>query len=351
MKRVLAILSLLLVTATALASAEPPPVTGAHADLDCDDCHESSPEVFSTHDCVECHPASSNIHPVAMVPQVEVPPHMQLDSDGKLLCRTCHQLHGGDPQTGFLNAPEGVTDRAAFCAQCHGAQLTRTNPHQARRGTARCAYCHASIPGEGKSVVAARADIIKLCDFCHDAVAKDHPRNIDPTLSFPKGLPLAADGSWTCFTCHDPHGTTTTTHYVRAEFAQHFERGREANPHQNIYSACRACHTAGVGDDIGPPDYALRYKGDINVMCVSCHVTDKGHHPTGLPLPEFMAQDVRAVRVNENTDGVLMILEARTMVKRMYLVWLVFCGIVLFSCECLEFYSFMSTRLMTCLVS
>ena len=28
------------------------------------------------------------------------------------------------------------------------------------------------------------------------------------------------------------HGTTTTTHSVRAEFAQHFERGREANPHQ-----------------------------------------------------------------------------------------------------------------------
>lgn len=288
MNRLLAGLAGMLI-GVAAAAAEPPPVTGLHGELDCADCHAQAPESNIPLDCVDCHDAATNIHPVGMIPDIEVPTHMQLGGDGRLLCRTCHQLHGGDPVHKFLNTPDGVTDRSAFCAQCHGAKMIRTNPHQAQRGTARCAYCHASIPGEGVKGVA-RADIVKLCDFCHDVVAKDHPRNIDPSLSFPEGLPLATDGSWTCFTCHDPHGTTTTTHYVRPEFAQHYERGRETNPHQNIYSACKACHSVGVGGHIAPPDYALRYRGDINVMCVSCHVTDKGHHPTGLPMPPVMLE-------------------------------------------------------------
>jgi predicted CXXCH cytochrome family protein len=273
--------------ALAAAAADPPPVTGLHADLDCEDCHDQAPTSYTPLDCVDCHDAATNIHPVGMTPKIDVPSHLQLGEDGRLLCRTCHQLHGGDPTHKFLNTPDGVTDRAAFCAQCHGAKMTRTNPHQAQRGTARCAYCHASIPEEGERGVT-RTEIVKLCDFCHDVVAKNHPRNIDPSLSFPKGLPLGKDGSWTCFTCHDPHGTTTTTHYVRPEFAQYYERGREANPHVAEWFACKACHDKSSSDEIRAPDYALRYRGDINVMCVSCHVTDRGHHPTGLPMPPLM---------------------------------------------------------------
>lgn len=286
--------------AGALAAAGPawgaetlrPPVTGSHAVLECGDCHTTD----GLQDCTACHEAASNIHPVGVVSSSPIPAEFALAPGGELLCRSCHRLHGGNRESHYLNDAglDDPADRAAFCARCHGAQLARTNPHQARQGATRCTFCHASIPGGTAGGVTVRLDIVRLCDFCHGAVAKDHPRNIDPVLSLPKGLPLQADGSWTCVTCHNPHGTTGTTHYVRAEFARHFERGLEANPHRNEYSACKGCHTSSVAKDIKAPDYRLRYKGDINVLCVSCHVTDRAHHPTGLPPPPFMLDDIRA---------------------------------------------------------
>lgn len=300
MRRVAPTLGVLLALALPARSAEPPAVTGSHVGLECGDCHGAE----APHDCVECHDAKSNIHPVGVVPTIPMPSEFALGADGRLLCRTCHRLHGGDPATKYLNGSglEDTSDRAAFCARCHGAQMARTNPHQARQGTARCTFCHASIPGAG-TVATARLDIVRLCDFCHGAVAKDHPRNIDPSLSMPSGLPLRPDGSWTCVTCHNPHGTTTTTHYVRAEFAQHFERGLEASPHRDEYAACKGCHTSSIATEIRAPDFRLRYKGDLNVLCVSCHVTDRGHHPTGLPPPPFMLADIKASKLKVPLDA------------------------------------------------
>ncbi|MHB8762890.1 MAG: cytochrome c3 family protein [Deferrisomatales bacterium] len=275
---------------TATALAEPLPITGSHATLECVACHSGD----APKDCDGCHDPRSNIHPVGVAPNKALPPEFVLGPEGLLLCRSCHRLHGGDPASRYL-AQEGG-DRAAFCVRCHGLEMARVNPHQARQGTTRCAYCHASTPEiqTGEARIKARADIVRLCDFCHGAVAKDHPRNIDPTISLPKGLPLGQDGKWTCVTCHNPHGTTSTTHYVRPEFAKHFERGRQDNPHVESYFACKACHRSAVAAEIKAPDYQLRYKGDLNVLCVSCHVTERGHHPTGLRLPEFMAADLAA---------------------------------------------------------
>ncbi len=287
---ILRALALGLTLATAAGSADPPPPGGSHRDLACGDCHGSG----GIADCVPCHAASANIHPVGVVPAIPVPGEFALGADGTLLCRTCHRLHGGVPETRYLVGEGG--DRAAFCVRCHGDALARTNPHLARAGTTRCAYCHASLPESPDSLgaVKARGDIVRLCDFCHGAVAKDHPRNIDQALSLPKGLPLTPDGGWTCVTCHDPHGTTATTHYVRLVFAKHFERGRQGNPHVDSYFACKACHTSSVASEIRAPDYRLRYKGDIGVLCVSCHLTERGHHPTGVRLPPPMAESVAA---------------------------------------------------------
>ena len=271
---------------------DPPPVTGSHAEMACEDCHEPQGLV----DCDGCHDPETNIHPVGMEPSIPIPPEFSLSPDGKLVCRTCHQLHGGDTATHYLNDPNAgeETDRAAFCAHCHGERLAQTNPHFARQGTGALRFLPRLRAEPSREHAAGRpdGDIVKLCDFCHGALAKNHPRNIDPTLSLPKGLPLGPDGSWTCATCHEPHGTTTTTHYVRPEFAQHFERGRQANPHEASYFACKACHTTSIPDEITDPGYKLRYRGDINILCVSCHVTDRGHHPTGLPPPLFMLQDM-----------------------------------------------------------
>jgi predicted CXXCH cytochrome family protein len=148
-------------------------------------------------------------------------------------------------------------------------------------------------------------DIVRLCDFCHDVVARDHPRNIDPAVSLPKGLPLRPDGSWSCVTCHDPHGTTETTHFTRSEFARHYERGAQQNTHVESYFACRGCHTTSIAEEIGPPDFRLRYRGDLNMLCISCHLTDKSHHPTGLVPPPGIRDrmDASPLKVPLDTEG------------------------------------------------
>ena len=279
MIRWLALLALL--AAAPAPAVEPGPVTGAHGELGCEECHTGD----RITDCWECHEAVDNPHPVGVSPSFAVPAGFPLGPDGALLCRTCHRLHGGDPDHAFLRAPAGAT-RLGFCTGCHGTALDRADPHKARRGRGRCGFCHRKKAGElqtGRGT--ARLEIRRLCNFCHDVLAKGHPRNVDPDLSMPEGLPLAQDGSWTCFTCHDPHGTTATTHLLRREIARHLESGREENPHVPEYFACRACHTTSDPDDIGPPDFRLRFRGDVNVLCISCHLTDRSHHPTGLRCP------------------------------------------------------------------
>ncbi len=260
---------------------EPPPVTGAHADLACDDCHGSG----RVTDCWECHEAVENPHPVGVSPTIPLPDWVPLGPDGALLCRSCHRLHGGDPATRFLAGPAGAT-RLGFCVSCHGSRLEHADPHKARRGPGRCEFCHARKEGVLQTGPGtARLEIKRLCNFCHDVLAKGHPRNVDPSLEIPDGLPLQAGGAWSCYTCHDPHGTTDTTHLLRSELARHLERGLEENPHRDEYFACKACHTSSLADEITAPDYKLRYRGDVNVLCISCHVTDRSHHPTGLKPP------------------------------------------------------------------
>ncbi|MBI5017753.1 MAG: cytochrome c3 family protein [Deltaproteobacteria bacterium] len=283
----------LCLAAAVCAAEDPPPVTGSHADLVCGDCHTGP----NTADCDQCHEAKANIHPVAVAPSMALPEGFALGNDGKLLCRTCHRLHGGKKEALFVRGvgPEATTDRRAFCSACHGQRLARTSPHDATRGVNRCAFCHASVPDKATGVKGtARMDIVKLCDFCHNVVAKDHPRNIDPTLSLPKGLPLLPDGSWSCVTCHNPHGTTDTTHFIRSEFARHFERGRQETTHVDSYFACKGCHTTSLASEIRAPGFALRYRGDVNMLCISCHLTDKSHHPTGLAPPPAIRERMDA---------------------------------------------------------
>ncbi len=290
-----------LVVAAALAAAPPPPVTGSHAGLDCADCHGRDRPA----DCWECHEAADNPHPVGIAPSFPLPEGFELGPDGALLCRTCHRLHGGDPDHAFLRAPAGVT-RLGFCIQCHGASLEEADPHKARRGEGRCGFCHRRRAGRlvvGRGT--ARLEIRRLCNFCHDVLAKGHPRNVDPDLSLPSDVPLGPGGEWTCFTCHDPHGTTATTHLLRPRVVRHLERGNEASPHVAEYFACRGCHTSSDPDAIRPPDFRLRFRGDVNVLCISCHLTDRSHHPTGLRPPPAMAARMAAsgARLPLGPDG------------------------------------------------
>lgn len=272
------------------------PVSGSHAtQLGCADCHPGTTGEadFSGKfiDCDKCHDATRNLHPIGFAPKREIKGGYRLSPEGNLLCLTCHKLHGGDAQSGYLtDAGKGWKDgRAVFCSGCHGSENVRTNPHSARRGDSRCTFCHKTVPhSKADALATIRTQTVKLCDFCHGATKKDHPKNIDPSLTIPDELPREKDGRWSCVTCHDPHGTTATTHYIRPPYAKFMERGKADKPHKADYFSCKACHTESTEKGIRVEGLSLRYKGDINVLCISCHVTERGHHPTGVDLPPAM---------------------------------------------------------------
>lgn len=293
--RLLPVLVLLAVSAVpAFGAVEP--LAGSHlSELSCGDCHPGTTSegnfTGEITDCDGCHSAVENIHPIDMVPKTPVPAGFRLSKDGRMLCLTCHKVHGGEKEWAYLNdAASGYKKgRGTYCANCHGSERARTNPHSARTGDPRCTFCHKTLPEEGKPAAKTlRVSVVKLCDFCHGATEKQHPKNIDPVLSIPSQLPRGPDGNWTCATCHDPHGTISTTHYTRPVYAKYMERGKNENPHKPDYFACSACHTESNTKGIRVQGVNLRYKGDINVLCISCHVTDKGHHPSGFELPPAM---------------------------------------------------------------
>jgi predicted CXXCH cytochrome family protein len=220
-----------------------------------------------------------------------VPAYFPL-ADGQVSCATCHRLHGPTGPHALRGFAEGaVREIKDFCYACHGEALSRINPHGASAARDRCAFCHASA--EERSILQglrpqAKAAAQRLCDFCHDMAARDHPRNIDPILDLPRSLPRGPGGTVTCVTCHAPHGSATVTHHLREEYAAHYERGTQEDPHVNDRRACPACHVGGGPESITKDSHELRLQGDTILLCISCHVRARSHHPVGTPLPPEM---------------------------------------------------------------
>lgn len=74
-----------------------------------------------------------------------------------------------------------------------GAAMAEEAPHGL------CTDCHT----EGKELKTVPATL--LCLTCHPSRRTDHPLvKVPPQM--PATLPLDADRTMTCLTCHDPHG-------------------------------------------------------------------------------------------------------------------------------------------------
>lgn len=82
-----------------------------------------------------------------------------------------------------------------------------SNPHAFMNDSSRCAECHLeSRPEKGRpyQVMNFRRDIYSICERCH-TLQVTHPVDIAPGRMFGNKLPLDADGTMTCVTCHAPH--------------------------------------------------------------------------------------------------------------------------------------------------
>lgn len=228
----------------------------------CDHCHAAKDGAYArppleTVDatCLGCHDgrrATSEAHPIA---RPAAGPNLRLPAgwpalDGKLTCLTCHDVLPGcrqeKPLPGarrFLRdigaARSSEAGLSAFCAACHVPEAhARPNPHRMTAAGERpraeaCAQCHdrsldvegglASMERSGRARL--RADEATLCGACHTSHADYFPsghigakategvrsalarpvRAGEASRTLADWLPLSAEGTVVCSTCHNPH--------------------------------------------------------------------------------------------------------------------------------------------------
>lgn len=296
MKTLASLVLALLLALGAYAQESPGELGKAHRDNECGDCHAKTDRP-DPQKCGECHFIEMHLHPTAIAPSFKLAPGLG-DGEGNLWCGSCHQLH---KNTSYKNLrgleSEGRANLTDFCAGCHKDPLAMKNPHRAVVGTNRCLTCHPPIDAEavlqGKRPVL-RASTDHLCNFCHDQRGKNHPRNIDPTLKLPENLPREKNGEIGCHTCHEPHGSTRYTHYIREEYAANYEREKGTTPHLPDKDACALCHTSSHNFEITRADHELRFSGDHLMLCLSCHPRARAHHPVGITLDRQMSGRLRS---------------------------------------------------------
>lgn len=285
----------------ARAEERPPPAVSRinpHVAMDCRECHARVPDRGKTPAaevlaglgkdpvalCRDCHPsAEASHHPVVEKTDRKLPEGLPLSASGDVICSTCHDVHLKTGEAyllrGFDTGRYAV--RIDMCLDCHGRAFNAINPHRAEAKSGKCYTCHTIRPGptDSAGTVEVKEKIGQVCDFCHNVREKAHPANADPLQKLPPGLPRDKRGGVTCGTCHDPHGTDTTLHFLRREYVESLESGRYVNPHRKAdYSGCLACH---AGMAIRPEEMRknLRYRGDDLQICLSCHGAMDSCHP------------------------------------------------------------------------
>lgn len=166
-----------------------------------------------------------------------------------------------------------------------GSQAHSANPHDFMKDPSRCTECHLEFrPPSGRpySMMNFRKDIYSLCVSCHPLPVV-HPVDIVPGSGRGKALPLDADGTMTCITCHDPHAPS---HSDRPHAGRSlYEKARDTffpflpgkfrtfflripTPSGELCEHCHAGRKTGRGTDVAGVDPAL-YAGSL--ACTGCH--------------------------------------------------------------------------------
>ncbi len=269
-----------------------------HGKLECVHCHKRVPDKGKTpwkevlaglvkepvELCRECHLASEvNHHPVQKKTERNLPEGLPLSVTGDVVCSTCHDVHLKTSRVALLRGFDTgrYNVRMDMCLDCHGQNFSTLNPHRVEAESEKCYTCHATKPGAGDtaSTIVLQERIVQICNFCHNVGEKAHPQNVNPLSVLPRGLPRAKGGEVDCGTCHDPHGTESTVHFLRKTYTEFLEAGRYINPHNSgDFSGCRGCHM-----DISTKKEEMRknrrYGGDDLLICLSCHGSMDSCHP------------------------------------------------------------------------
>ncbi len=282
-----------------------------HAEIDCSECHAKIPPkgVASWKEiseglkaepvalCRNCHPSSEvDHHPVNRKTGRKLPEGLPVSAGGEVICSTCHDVHLKKKGITLLRGFDTgrYTVRMDLCLDCHGGSFSAINPHRAESKSDKCYACHTVTPTEKDTsqTVSFQRDLQGICNFCHNVKEKAHPQNVDPLRTLPETLPRGKEGAVNCGTCHDPHGTSGTLHFLRERYMEFLEAGRYMNPHgKNDYGSCIGCHLE-VSTKKEEMRAKLRYGGDALLICLSCHGSMDSCHPILVkPAPGMNAKN------------------------------------------------------------
>lgn len=244
----------------------------------CSECHEQTPVEGGNKylkfggdykQVCRCHtgPHESPIHSVDVVPSPEkaekIPNDFPLDN-GKLTCRTCHDIYGQCRKRLFgKNSLRGAPyeKRTDFCYKCHEeTKYQKLDPHKQINDAGevmiqKCLFCHEEKPEAAHATfkdVKLIGDIEVLCQRCH-MIAGNHSGNFDhlgivpspERLKVMKGmeekfdiiLPLDENGKMTCITCHNPHDKGV----IPSDRPGAKGAGSEFR-HRLVENLCKECH-------------------------------------------------------------------------------------------------------------
>lgn len=240
-------------------------LTGAHASVQCADCHVNNRYKGLPNDCFYCHKSD--------YAAAKEPDHAkaQVSHD----CLTCHSVTGWKPST--------------FDHQRTAFPLTGSHASLA------CASCHTNGQFKGKS---------QECYSCHQ---KDYAKVVQPNH-------VTAQFDHNCVTCHTVNTWTPSTFdHQRTEF-------RLTGAH--TAAECSGCHTGGVFkgtakecypchraemEKVVTPDHV---KGQFSHDCLTCHTNmvwkpaTFDHNRTNYPLAgAHKSVDCAKCHTNEKYKG------------------------------------------------
>jgi len=217
------------------------PLTGAHVDTDCQDCHPQFYEGTTTL-CFDCHIEAYN--------QSTNPNHLEA---GILnTCEECHTTQPGWIPATFNNHNEFYALTGAHaesnidCFACHQGNYSNT-PNE-------CAGCHTNNYNEAINPNHNELGISLLCEDCHSTDPGWTPALFEVHNEY---YPLtgAHMSTVSCFDCHEGSYTNTP-------------------------NECAGCHTDNYNQTSNPNHEVA----GISLICDDCHTTSPGWTPASFEI-------------------------------------------------------------------
>jgi DmsE family decaheme c-type cytochrome len=246
---------------------------------------ESGPATYvGSAACIRCHRDQYGTFEQTLMGQIFL--HHPRDAQEREGCESCHGPGSKHVRTkapediiSFAkDSPLPVEDRNAICLSCH-ERGDRTywdgSVHQTRNLA--CTTCHQVMEKVSVKFQLAKATEPEVCFQCH--------KDIRAKMVNSSHMPLL-NGSITCSSCHNPHGSATGGLLREASINEtcykcHADkRGPFLWEHEPVRDSCLNCHD--------PHGSVFEYMLTIQRprLCQSCHM-GPGHGNPGNPMTQF----------------------------------------------------------------